>query len=175
MRRSRALCLAVVLAVATPLAHADDRPPLPPVSIGARVRVHSPAVGGEAAGEVTAFDRASLTIAAGDGAPVRVPLEGLRRLEISGGKKSNVKRGLMLGAALGAAASLLYVPPGCPVSGGGGIECNKAVVAGAAALGGATVGGIVGIGWRTERWTALPGGRPAAAAGGPQLQVTLRF
>jgi hypothetical protein len=155
-----------------------ERVPLPPVAMGARVRVESRALGGSMKGTVTALDRSFLTLTPEEGPKILVPLDGVTKLELTRGMKTNMKRGLWMGAVAGAAASLLYEPTGCtgPFA-TGGIKCSSVGTAFVGAAAGAAVGAAAGFIMKSEKWAPVPLGREPSAMSfpGPQVAVTLRF
>ena len=154
----------------------SGRVPLPPVALGTRVKVDSRAVGGSMTGTVTALDRSFLTLAPEDGPKILVPLDSVARLETSRGRKRNVKRGLWMGAVVGAGLSLLYVPTECtgPLA-TGGLRCSRPGVAVVGALAGSAAGGVAGFVLKSERWAEVPLDRTPVASAGPSLSFTLRF
>jgi hypothetical protein len=177
----RLLVIAVLLVPA--VASGQDAPsvrrPLPPVAMGARVKVHSSSVGGSMSGNVAALDREFLTLAPEEGPKLQVALDDITRLEVSRGEKHNVIRGLWMGAVAGAAASFLFVPTGCtgPDPYTEGWKCNKGAKAAVFAVAGAAGGAATGYLWKTERWALVPLDREPTAYRflGPQVAVSFRF
>jgi hypothetical protein len=177
----RLLAIAVVLlpAVAAGQEAPSVRRPLLPVAMGARVRVHSPSVGGSMKGTVAALDREFLTLAPEEGPKLQVAIDDITRLDSSLGEKHNVIRGIWMGAVAAAAASFLFVPTGCtgPDPYTEGWKCNNAAKATVFAVAGAAAGAGAGYLWKTERWAAVPLDREPTAYRfqGPQVAVSFRF
>lgn len=93
--------------------------------------------------------------AVGDGTPLAVPVEAIRRLQVSAGQKGSAGRGALIGAGAGgllggviAFADTSHCKEWCIISPG------TAFVGGFAlgALPGALVGALIGSGIKTERW-----------------------
>ena len=105
---------------------------------------------------------------------VRVTLTTLDFLEVSGGRRAHVGRGMGLGFLVGAA--------GGAAIGAAAIDSEWRGVgallgAGVGGLGGLLVGAVVGSAVRTERWDAAPGWDLGVSVlrAGAGLRVAIRF
>ncbi len=145
---------ALVLLVLPVLQSPSTTSPLTP---GARVRVtvREPIDGKRTVvGPLRTFDSQMLTLTTeGSADQVSLSRSGITRIEISRGRRSQARRGILLGAVLGLAVVALK-DVGC------GADCaasnpSAAFVAGAVA-GGALAGAGVGTLMRSERWESLP-------------------
>ena len=147
--------LAIFLVGALVLARSASGQSLAP---GARVRFAYPGEGTRT-GTVVSLTRDTLVVRLGDGSPAaHLALDRVARLEVSLGMESrtrHVKKGMAIGAGLGAVAGLL-----APCSGGPQPICVSPVAG--AILGtigggaeGAVVGLLVGV-RRSEKWEWVP-------------------
>jgi hypothetical protein len=161
----------LVLGAALP-ALGDDS--LSGLSVGARVRLTAPSVSRRPLVGQLVRESAALEIRRDDGSSASVPIRSIEKLQVSSGRKRKTLVGAVCGAALGVGTALItlrckhpgfcednYINAGLVVFGGGG----------------AVVGALVGTAIRTEHWKTVPVpiARPAGAAGGNLLSLTLRF
>jgi hypothetical protein len=124
------------------------------VEPGARVRIEAPGiVAGKYVGTVLTRAGDTLTVGNPSGAPVTVPLQALRSVEISRGKSrsAGAVRGMMWGAPIGAALGIFGIATAeectaCYESVGNAEALTAFTAAGL--LWGAGIGAIVG----RERW-----------------------
>ena len=132
---------------------AADAPPGPaPVSVGSRVRVTSGPATPPTVGTVAALESGTLVLSiAGLDVPLRVPVADIQTLEVSAGRKSQLWRGALIGAAAGAIPGILMTV-GDYSDDVHGDDPSPAAVAAIGAAGGALVG--AGIGWaiKSEQW-----------------------
>lgn len=124
----------------------------------------------------------------GEAGEIAIPRGGLRRLEISSGRRTRTGRGAFFGAVFGAGAGALSGVVACQVSsceGSSGAFTDTEVAVLAAALlgiGGAVVGtgigAVVGSLTHTDRWRPIAFGRISARAStmdAPGLRFGLSF
>jgi hypothetical protein len=174
--------VAVLLAAAVPVAAQEPAH----VSTGDKVRL-TPTGAGRFKATVLDVQPDALVVRLGEGAPRRIALSGLSRLEVARGRRGHVLQGALIGFlpgfVLGAYAGNAL---GCDDQ---GADCTDvgAAVAGGLMAGGVTAlaGGLVGLAVRGDRWqkVELPAGRTApkvAAAlaplpGGVGARITLSF
>lgn len=147
-------------------------------AIGMRTRVTSPALGpGRSVARVLGY-RADTLMLRPDGTQdsVAVPFAQVTRLDVSRGRKTNVRKGLLIGllggATLGAvSAYAAYEEDSCEANQficiGDMFSRSEETLMGGAVVGllGAAVGGVVGAIWRTERWERAPLGSSAGRVG----------
>jgi hypothetical protein len=170
---TRAIVIVAFLALAGARAvHAQA--PLEPVSLGQRVRITTSAESKPIVGVLRQVDDRQLVIDDGKGSLTSVPTTDVRKIQVSTGRRSNVKRGFIIGALLGAALGIAAIEGTC----GDGIECTNTggALAGLSVVGGAA-GALVGAPIRTERWRSVPFDTVRSRLDGPrpQLSLTLRF
>lgn len=162
MPRAIALALLTVLILSAPLAVGAQ---LPGVSIGDRVRVTSPALGGiRRTGTTVEINGDSIVIRFRDDQPVlRIPLHGDTRIEVGTPRPVNVARGATIGAlaggGVGAAVDSYRTRDRTPGAGDGGSDRTATIVT---ALVGALVGGGVAASRRME-WIPVTGGASSRA------------
>ena len=147
-------------------------------AIGMRTRVTSPALGpGRSVARVLGY-RADTLVLRPEGTQdsVAVPFAQVTRLDVSRGRKTNVRKGLLFGlvggATLGAvSAYAAYEKDSCEANQficiGNMFSRSEETLMGGAVLGllGAAVGGVVGAVWRTERWERAPLGSSVGRVG----------
>jgi hypothetical protein len=142
---------------------------VPEIAAGSRIRVSTaPGFGGPSPLVATLVRSAgdTLTVTSpADGAALSIPHSAITRLEISGGKQSRALRGLAIGMAAGTAAGgLFWALSSSSCEGelcGTGFDDVFSAMAGVAAVtlgavGGGTVGLIVGAARPAERWHPVP-------------------
>ncbi len=157
----------ILVVVASAVGAAGEEPPDPCASaafVGDRVRLRMTGERHLLTGKVLEIDGAALVIARGrEGAVLRVPLASLDRLEVARGRRNRAA----LGAAIGFVPGALYAAAvvgalGCEEQ----VRCTKvgpmlvSGLVGGAATG--TLGALIGLAIRTDRWQAVPLGEPAA-------------
>jgi hypothetical protein len=186
-RRPAVFAAALFVAAASPMSHANDERPESQAAVGSRVRVTaaSPAFTGSVTGTLVKVGPDTLMIVDPRGGVVtELPFDSVQRLEVSR-RGSRARRGLLIGAALGALAAIA-------VYGDETFTCNTsnepARVCGSSerfAYSAFAVGFYGGIGaWignrrKTDTWSDAPIGsvrlslRPAK--GGARAGLTLTF
>jgi len=162
----RALCCSVVTAatVAALDPAAAQAPAALPIAAGTRARVTAPALGPSRRVATVIAQRGDTLVLRSEGAlnSVAVPLAGVTGLEVSRGRHTRVRRGLvvgLLGGALVGAVSAFAAYESDPCAQGQFFGCfdmgrGEQMGLGAVAGGvlGAAVGSVVGLAWRTVRW-----------------------
>lgn len=133
------------------------------VAAGDKVRVTAASASGRFKATVLEVRPDALVVRIGEGAPQRIDLSGVQRLEVARGRRGHVLQGALIGFlpgfAFGAYAGNVL---GCDDQ---GPDCTDvgAAVAGGLMVGGITAvaGGLVGLAVRSDRWekVALAGGR----------------
>jgi len=173
-----------------------------PVSVGERVRITMPDRRGRhrLVGRIADVQHDTLVLDSDDiGTAARVPLSQATRIEVSGGRHTNVRRGMGIGMVGGAVAGALIGAttyhkgraPACSLSEvllcwGSPVDPGEAPRgisprAGATIYGllGILAGGIGGAIIHTERWSARPLGVAArlgtAPSGGAMVSLSARF
>ena len=167
-RRLQPAALALALAaLAAPPAAAQA-----PVDPGARVRVDAPTVDGTF--WVVAATRDTLVLQRDSAGPAhRVPVAAIRRLDVSRGRRpplARFGRGLLIGAGIGAAVGVVSgLASGDDPQGFLSLTAEEKAVAGGvlAGVGGATIGGLVGVLGRGERWERVDTGPRVALVAPP--------
>jgi len=172
VRQARGLALTLMLCAG---AYAADGPgeAIEP-SVGSRVRITSSAHGGPVIGTLLSIEVNALVLRrAGSDAASRIPVDEIRTLEVSRGRKSQVGRGAMIGAAAGVMPGLLltFGDYSSDVHG----DSNAGAVAVIGAASGALVGAAVGWALKTENWVAGEVPRAAIAAVPVRGGVALSF
>jgi hypothetical protein len=169
MRMRNGLWAVLVLAAATAAA-ADEAAA---VAAGDKVRL-APAGGRRFSAVVVEAEGDTLMVRTSpDGPPTRVPLAGLRRLEVARGRRGHVLQGTLIGFVPGFLFGA-YVGNvlGCDDQ---GPHCSDpgAALAGGAMVGGITAvaGGLVGLAVRGDRWQDVAVARPRARVGVSVLPV----
>ncbi len=156
-RRGCGLAAALVLGCIAVAAAADEPAPSPPVAVGTRVRLSAAGITtAPVIGTIRALDAKTVTIdVPGQAEPLAVPVERIRALEVSLGRRSRVT-GALVGALLGAAVGALI---GKASHSNGAYDFQSADEA-AGALGGLLIGAGVGaLIPPGERWQEAPGSR----------------
>jgi hypothetical protein len=185
MRRARSGgALALALAAGAASARAEEALPVGP---GVRVRIAVASSRDRLEGTVQALDQRFLSVISDDHQLVQVPRSTITALETGWGRRGNARKGLVIGAMVGAGGGLLA----CAASAGGDdwpfddehdSVCNDgdwvAVPAVAAAVYGG-IGALIGHFIKTDRWMAVPLDRfrvsLATPAGGVGLAISLGF
>lgn len=162
---------AVVLGAVAASAEAADEHA---VTTGDRVRVMAPSASPKRIeGTLVSVDRDSLTVF-DDGRRVVVTRSQIAKLEVARGKKSRAGTGALVGAGWGVGLGVLLSNP---PSSGQRLEVNgSAVTAGVVA--GATLGALVGVVLRTDRWTTAPADKLTLSIGpvpGRGVALAMRF
>jgi hypothetical protein len=144
-----------------------------PATVGAgdKVRVTAAAASGRFKATVLEVQPDALVVRVGDGAPQRIELSGLRRLEVARGRRGHVLQGALIGFlpgfVLGAYTGNAL---GCDDQ---GPDCTDVGAAAAVGLmfGGVTAvaGGLVGLAVRGDRWKRVE----LPATRGPKIGVAL--
>ena len=173
MRSNRTLRFLVVAAIGSLLlaaatAWTEERPLSSLLSIGSRVRLQAPTAGqGLIQGTVLEVDDRGLLLSAAGLGHVRVERQSISRLEVSTGRGSSLKKGAIIGGAigvaLGAAAGGTSVPEG-PCIDAPAITCPASPGGAGNALAGAAIGGALGAGWgalfghlkKHDLWSPVP-------------------
>jgi hypothetical protein len=175
-----ALLLALAWLAAPCIGATAQTPTLPP---GARVRVTAPAYGSaRQVGTVLALRGDTLVLqTAANPDTLLLPWSGVTGLEVSRGRRRQVREGIGFGFLAGAAFGMLIGladgddPPDSFIAFSAG---EKALFAGAVLGGiGAVVGGVLGAASPTDRWERVPlrsvEARVGAAPGGHGLALSL--
>lgn len=167
---TRHVGLIALLALAGGAAHAQPPPGPPPV--GQRVRIQTSSAETPLVGTLRQVDERTLLVDDGNGAFTSVPTADVRKIELSTGRHSNVKRGAIIGGAVGVALAVGAIIAVCDDT-----DCEYGRAVTALGLGGAATGALVGAPIKTERWRSVPleGVRSRVDVPRPQLSVTLRF
>lgn len=158
-----AVCLVVVLILCAP-AHAAEgltEPTGPPV--GRRVRITSGVAAERVIGTVLSVELDAVVLRhAGSEAPSRIPIRDILKLEVSGGQKSQVGRGALIGAAVGVMPGLLltFGDYSSDVHG----DSHAATVAAIGAASGVVLGAAIGFALKTDEWVPSEVPRAAVAA-----------
>jgi hypothetical protein len=145
--------LSILLAAAAPVAARDTAS----VRAGDKVRL-TPSGVGRFKATVLEVQEDALVVRVGEGAPQRIALSGLQRLEVARGRRGHVLQGALIGFlpgfAFGAYAGNAL---GCDDQ---GPDCTDvgAAIAGGLMCGGITAvaGGLVGLAVRGDRWEKMP-------------------
>ena len=146
----KTLALLLLMPV-TPLQAEDS-----PVMVGSRVRFSAPTlIDGRVAGKVVAQDGEALTVEVDDRMPLRVPRGAIATLDVSTARKRAWRKGLLVGAALGAVA--------VAASANGDPDCNlhrdlcvtPLSGAGFGAMLGAAYGAGIGALFKEDRWNRV--------------------
>ena len=167
-----------------------------PAAVGERVRVATPVRYGEFryVGRVVSLHGDSMSVLAdGSDGTQAIPLAEITSLEVSGGTRTNGKRGMLYGGVIGAAGGAVI---GAALSRKPGPACESELfcvqpeadraldaVAGMVTGGvlGLAVGGLIGMSHRTERWIPRPLGSRGrvgvvpARGGRAAVNVSMRF
>ncbi len=169
---------------------------LPP---GARVRVSTPE-GGSVVALLAGHDDRSVTLALPPENPLApppalvVPVDSIRRMELSLGKKRHALIGAAVGAVLlGLTGFSDPVDTSETCGPSSSMPCSRGEAVAVAVLAGALVGGVVGSFVQTERWVPValdtiapsppraseirsaPGGPGAPERGASPLRLSVRF
>jgi hypothetical protein len=149
---ARFLPLLAVFLASTLFAASAARGEDPPLTVGSKVRLRTPAIG-RVRGVVIEVKEAFLHVHTDDQGSVRVPRETISELEVSAGRRRRAMKGMLIGAAIGGAVSALgeYVQPGRSMP-----SSDRAEVIGAGVASGATIGAATGFFIKSERWRSVP-------------------
>lgn len=181
MRVRNGLWAVLVLAAAA-TAGADDGVGL---AAGDKVRL-TPSSGRRFSAVVVDTEADTLVVRTSpDGAPTRVPLAGLRRVQVARGRRGHVMQGALIGFVPGFlfGAAVGYVL-GCDDQGPHCSGATAPTLAGGAMVGGITAvaGGLVGLAVRGDRWVDVPGragprvgGLVVPVRGGAAARLALSF
>jgi hypothetical protein len=161
-RSSFVVALVVALLGAGEL-QAQEQAEMGPISVGSRVRFQAPSViKGTVQGTVSEVDTESLLISTDDRRPFRVSRSAITQLEVAVGRRRNARKGLIIGAAVGATllAIVAMMPKDsyCPPDDLALQTClddrsqTLAVVLPAAALEGAGIGALI----KSDHWSGVP-------------------
>lgn len=175
--------LLMAMVIAVPVAAAGEGPAIEP---GARVRVTASAPGhfqGVAVGTLTDINSTSVTIVDSErGSITQLPLESIKRLEVSQGRHRHTRMGLLIGGAFGLALVPLVLSADCRGTDWEPRTCNKDETAALAVANFAVFGGIgalIGHSRQTEAWTETPVQRLRMTVrplrGGGRVALTLTF
>jgi hypothetical protein len=152
--------LALALEGAAVPAQAEEPLPIGP---GVRVRIAVATARDRLKGTVQALDDRFLSVISDDHQLVQVPRSSITALETGWGRRGNARKGLWIGAIVGASGGLLACAASTdeedwPFDGGDGV-CNDgdwvAVPAVAAAVYGG-IGALIGHFIKTDRWMQVP-------------------
>ena len=117
------------------------------VAVGRRVRVTQDSGASPLVGKVVGIEPGVLLLTSGSDAPSRITVGPATRVEVSGGRKSKLVRGAVLGAAVGAMPGVLMTVGDYNTD-----EHSPAAVAAIGAAAGAAVGAAIGWAIKTEQW-----------------------
>ncbi|HEX6737454.1 MAG TPA: hypothetical protein VF310_04175 [Vicinamibacteria bacterium] len=153
--RLRAGSLAVALFMAGTAAQAQDAGLSATPMVGSRIRFSADGLAGPMVqGQILAEDAETWTVVINGQMPLRVRRDAIRRLDISTARPRQWRRGLIVGAAVGAAMFAII--------GDESDECrdlgdcyNRAEMTGAGALGGALWGLGIGALVRSDQWARV--------------------
>jgi len=146
--------LLILLALSTRAQSQDWTTPETAVVVGSRIRLLAPtAVQERIEGTVMEVDENSILVSTGDQRALRVPRKAVTELEIGTGRHGNAVRGVLIGAA-GGAAVFAVVPP-CAGLEPGQTCPTKGQFIGMGAVGGAVSGAIIGHFIKRERWVSV--------------------
>lgn len=161
---ARAVVLVASLTLLTPVpALAQTTPPDTPVPLRTRVRVTLDDANGARdglrfVGALVAWDEATVTVYPRSGDAQVLRLDDVATIERSLGTKSNVGKGLLIGAGAGAALGLIIT------AAVGDTEASTgevmAVFGGLGIGAGALTGALIGQASSGERWESVPFERP---------------
>lgn len=190
--RLSTFCVSLLVTAAAPAARLAAQSAAP-VVVGERVRITTPTQAGSHryVGKVVGMQGDSLTVQTGSAGPKAVAVAEISRVEVSGGKYGNGRRGMLYGALIGTgvgaiAGAATYKKPDCAgttwfcgsPNGGRGADTFAGGLLGG--LVGFAVGGIWGATHPGERWVpgtlgsaAHVGVRPSAR--GAMLTLSARF
>ena len=156
--------LAVLLVATIPILTGCGGNPAPTVAPepGAQVRVTAPDVGiNKQAGRLTAVRADTLIMDT-----LRVAVASVTKFEVHRGRKSNARKGALIGGGVrgagGLGLSILWVAGGCEWAGSyGGCETGEAAaaIAGTTAITfgvGAGLGALIGAFIKSDRWEEVP-------------------
>lgn len=123
------------------------------ITEGARVRITAPEIQTRPiVGTLVGIEPGGLSLERdGDHRQELIPRTAVRKVEISAGRKSNTRKGALIGFTVGAAlagAFALALASGDWSVGGGELARAVGILGG----GGAAVGGLLGAAIKTERW-----------------------
>ena len=164
---SSLVALGLITLAGTPLVAAAQEV-VPKAGDRVRVTVRVPSYNKDLryVGNLGGWDEAALRWESAD-SPQSAPLDRVMKLELSRGEKSNWLKGGAIGAAMGFAIGFGTIALVCSGDGcyDSGANLNYAFAGGALGAGaGFVLGGLIGAGSRSERWSAVPassyGGTP---------------
>jgi hypothetical protein len=160
------------------LAQDGPEPPALELPVGARVRIQTVASGTWIKGVLASADAGSVSLVPAEAPPLgdnrlRLPTEGVTRLEVLTGRKKQWLPGLLVGAALGLAmgATAAVDPTQCDTNDVAFCSRGEAMAVAGGTLG--AIGALVGSAVKKDVWTpvALDAlGPPTRPATGLQLQ-----
>ena len=133
------------------------------VEIGERVRITAPTVQpGKIKGTVASFTASTMTLSLRD-TTLLIPYASIQKAEVMNGRKRNIGKGALIGAASGAVAlGIVSAATNKPCGDGDWcfFEMSNAEAFGfgalIGALGGAVNGAIIGTFIKTDRWEEVP-------------------
>ncbi len=173
--------LALLAAAATGRAEPQDAQAASPIVVGSRVRVQAGSLRKAVDGTVVEMDDRILIVSQ-DRRPVRVTRNDITRLEVSTGRRGQARKGLAIGAAIGAAAFAAIPREEYCADYGPEDSCpSRAGMIGTGVLGGALWGVLIGHFVKTERWSPVALDRaqvrvaPSRARGGVGLAVSVAW
>ena len=134
-----------------------------PIFVGSKVRFQAPtAIQGTVQGTVMEMDKESLLVSTENQRPFRVSRQAITQLEVAVGRRRNPRKGLIIGAAAGAALVAFVAaapkdslcPPGEATTKSCLDDRSFFLVAGLplVALEGAGIGALI----KTDRWSSVP-------------------
>jgi hypothetical protein len=155
--------LALTLMLCTSAYAADGPAERVNPSVGSRVRITSGADGEPVTGTLLSIDVDALVIRrAGVDASSRILIAEIVKLEVSGGQRSQVGRGAMIGGAVGVMPGLLLTVGDYSSDVHG--DSHAGTVAAIGAAGGALLGAAIGWALKSEKWIPSEVPRAAVAA-----------
>jgi hypothetical protein len=135
-----------------------------PILVGSRVRLSAPGVvEGLITGRIVAQDDEALTVEVDDRMPLRVQREAIGVLDVSTARKRQWKKGLLIGAGVGAVLfGVAVTNNSCPEYDNLCFSAGEGAAAGAVA--GALYGAGIGALFKSDRWSRVSS---------PQLRVSV--
>jgi hypothetical protein len=173
MVRQSAGCALTLMLCACAYAAEGPAAPADP-SVGSRVRITSSAGNEPVTGVLLSIDVDALVLRReGIDAASRIPVAEIVKLEVSSGRRSQMGRGAMIGAAVGVMPGLLLTFGDYSSDVHGDSHAGTVAVIGAA--GGALVGAAIGWALKTEDWVPSEVPRAAVAAVPVRRGVAVSF
>jgi hypothetical protein len=154
---SRFVGSALLLALLAPVAQAQDGDASATPLVGSRIRFSADGLSGPPVqGRILAEDGEAWTIEVDGKLPLRVQRDAIRELEVSTGRRRQWRKGLLVGAAVGA-VMLAVVGDDTPECRDQGQCYTRGHMAGVGVLGGAVWGLGIGALVRSDQWSRVSG------------------